>query len=713
MKADSAINYLVIDMLKNILNMADNPAELGKYITSQIRELIGCKSVILLCHNEINQEVSHQLIGICPERKAIEFDQKKWNEIAEISHSFHKPTLFQHKTSGNKIEQLLSQIDGEYSIIIPLDISEQRVGILCVINISDIQNLQSIIDSLDALSGVLAIELRNAIFLQNMETIVAQRTKELSDSEKRFRAIIEQATDAMYLSDMDGNIIDVNKRACESLGYTRDELLKLKVTDLDVEYDETKKMKSSFEKMKPNENFTFESVHSHINGKSFPVEISSSIIELDGTLNVIGFVRDISERKENELKVIRTAQHYKALIENAPDGIVLIDAMGDFKFVSPSARKIFGYSDSEEITGSPAQFTHPDDLDAVLSLLENITFNSSSISPIQYRFADINGRWRWVESTFSNLLEDPSVEAIVINFRDITDRKLAEEEVNKLNEELEHKVVDRTIELEKRSFELIENEAALLNLVEDLNLKSEELQNSTRQLQATNKELEAFSYSVSHDLRAPLRAINGFVNILNEEYGNILDDEGKRICSIIHSNAVKMGQLIDDLLSFSRLIRSELNQSTIDMQSMVHSLITEFKSSKELNPNVISLHDLPQSKGDTNLIKQVWINLISNAIKYSSKTKNPKIIIGATQNNNETVYFIKDNGVGFNMSYSHKLFGVFQRLHGSNEFEGTGVGLAIVQRIITRHGGRVWAESEIDKGATFYFALPRNKIDNL
>jgi len=587
MKADSAINYLVIDMLKNILSMADKPAELGKYITAQIRELIGCRMVILLYHSESSPEIHHELIGMCPERKAFEFDHIKWNKIAEASHSFHKPTLFQHETSGIKIEQLLSQIDGKYSIIIPLDIVDHRVGMIGVIDISDIQNRQSIFDSFEALSGVLAIELRNATLLKNMEILVNQRTKELSVSETRFRSIIEQATDAMYLSDLEGNIIDINNRACVSLGYTREELLKLKVTDLDAEYDKTNKLKESFERMKANENFIFESVHRKKNGDPFPVEISSSLIDLNGTLNVIGFVRDI------------------------------------------------------------------------------------------------------------------------------TDRKLAEEEVKKLNEELERKVVDRTIELEKRSSELIENETALLNLVEDLNLKSEELQNSTRQLQATNKELEAFSYSVSHDLRAPLRAINGFVNILTEEYSSLLDDEGKRICSIIHSNAVKMGQLIDDLLSFSRLIRSELHHSEIDMHDVVQGLITEFQTSKELNPNVISLQELPKSTGDTNLIKQVWMNLLSNAIKYSSKTRNPHIIVGSTQNDNETVYFIKDNGVGFNMNYSHKLFGVFQRLHSANEFEGTGVGLAIVQRIITRHGGRVWAKSEIGKGATFYFALPINRTDNL
>ena len=253
------------------------------------------------------------------------------------------------------MEQLLSQVEGNYSIIIPLEYPSQRVGILGIIGIFDIQNIQSIIDSFEALSGVLAIELRNATFLQNMELVVAERTKELYNSEKKFRTIIEKATDAMYLSDLEGNIIDINQCACKSLGYTRDELLKLKITELDAQFDETLKMKDSFESMKPDENFTFESVHRKKNGDTFPVEISSSLIELNGIQNVIGFVRDISERKEIELKAQQMGQHYKALIEKAPDGIVLIDAAGDFKFVSPSARKMFGYSNIDEITGKSVQ----------------------------------------------------------------------------------------------------------------------------------------------------------------------------------------------------------------------------------------------------------------------------------------------------------------------------------------------------------------------
>ena len=291
---------------------------------------------------------------------------------------------------------------------------------------------------------------------------------------------------------------------------------------------------------------------------------------------------------------------------------------------------------------------------------------------------------------------------------DISERKEAQEEIRKMNEVLEQKVLERTNELEKRGHELLDNEAALMNIVEDLNLKSEELHKSTEQLQAANKELEAFSYSVSHDLRAPLRAISGFVSILMEDYGKDLDSEGKRICNIIHSNATKMGQLIDDLLSFSRLIRSELHHSKIDMESMVRIVISEFQSTQDLSQKSFSIQQIPQAMGDTNLIKQVWVNLISNAIKYSSKEVNAHINIGAIQKENETTYFIRDNGVGFNMKYSNKLFVVFQRLHGINEFEGTGVGLAIVQRIINRHGGRVWAEGEVGNGATFFFTLPMN-----
>jgi PAS domain S-box-containing protein len=223
--------------------------------------------------------------------------------------------------------------------------------------------------------------------------------------------------------------------------------------------------------------------------------------------------------------------------------------------------------------------------------------------------------------------------------------------------------------------------------------------------QQLNKELEAFTYTVSHDLRAPLRAITGYANMLDEDYGKQVDEEGKRLLEVIKYNAEKMGRLIDDLLAFSKLGRKELDRAVENMDELVEGVISELSRS---NPNHahFKIEKLLPARIDYGLIHQVWLNLLANAIKYSSKNKNPEIEIRSEKKGNELIYSVKDNGVGFDMKYYNKLFGVFQRLHSAEEFDGTGVGLAIVQRIVSRHKGRVWAEGETGKGATFYFSLP-------
>jgi PAS domain S-box-containing protein len=227
------------------------------------------------------------------------------------------------------------------------------------------------------------------------------------------------------------------------------------------------------------------------------------------------------------------------------------------------------------------------------------------------------------------------------------------------------------------------------------------------QLQELNKELESFSYSVSHDLRAPLRAVDGYAKMLEEDYGGRLDEEGNRLLEVIQYNAKKMGTLIDDLLSFSRLGKKELKKTNLNMNELVEAALYEIsKSTKHLAQ--VTIKNLHPAKGDYGLINQVVINLLSNAIKYSSKVKNPIIEISSETANEKVIYTVKDNGAGFDMRYAHKLFEVFQRLHGTNEFEGTGVGLAIVQRIMAKHGGEVFAEGEVGKGATFKFSLPIN-----
>lgn len=236
----------------------------------------------------------------------------------------------------------------------------------------------------------------------------------------------------------------------------------------------------------------------------------------------------------------------------------------------------------------------------------------------------------------------------------------------------------------------------------------EELFQRTKALEALNKELEAFSYSISHDLRSPLRAIDGFGRKFSDNYGETIDPEGLRLINIMRENSQRMGSMIDSLLDFSRLNRKELNKKEFSMSGLVNSVIEESKQAYPSLKTSFIIKEIKDVNGDKALLHQVWQNLIDNAIKFSQNSPNPEVEIGSFENENEITYYIKDNGTGFNMKYKEKLFGVFQRLHSNAEFEGTGVGLATVQRIIIRHGGAIWADAKLNEGATFFFSLPKS-----
>jgi len=354
----------------------------------------------------------------------------------------------------------------------------------------------------------------------------------------------------------------------------------------------------------------------------------------------------------------------RAIIDSISDSIMVIDGENCIVEMNPSA---------ERLIGEPASQAIGKHIDQLLPELSSIwTLNANYSSEVILKREEIMR----IYDLHISIIEDwqGRTAGRSIDLHDITDRKLAEEQVQRLNEELEFRVTERT-----------------------------------KQLEIANKELEAFAYSVAHDLRAPLRAIDGFAHILLEDYENLLDKEGKRLCTVIYSESQQMGRLIDDLLTFSHINHTEMQMTLIDMKELVRSVFYQLSTPKSRERIDFQVGHLPETISDSTLIREVWLNLISNAIKFSSKRDRAVIEVGYLQEEDNNVYFIRDNGVGFEMRYAGKLFTIFWRLHTEKEFEGTGIGLAIVQRLIHRHGGKVWAESEVDKGATFYFTLPQKK----
>jgi len=374
--------------------------------------------------------------------------------------------------------------------------------------------------------------------------------------------------------------------------------------------------------------------------------------------------RDITTVKEAE----RIRNLLAIIVKQSRDATYIHNRHGDILSWNEGAQQMYGYTEAEALT---MKIWHliPHDLQQEAQKLTQYVLEGER-------------------------LESHETKRIT-KHRNILDVLVSSALINDSNGEQSVAVTERDVTKEKQAGEQIRQ----------LTIR---LQNNIIQLEAANQELESFSYSVSHDLRAPLRAVSGYANILEESYAKNLDEEARTVFGTIQRNVKRMGQLIDDLLDFSRLGRNEVPKLPVNMMQLVEKIITEINQSTSYKATV-NIHTLFPAHGDQALLRQVWINLISNAIKYSSKSNEPWIEIGSIQEEDETIFYVKDNGVGFDMRYADKLFGVFQRLHGIREFEGTGIGLAIVKRIISKHGGRVWAEAEVNKGATFYFSLP-NKV---
>ncbi len=406
-------------------------------------------------------------------------------------------------------------------------------------------------------------------------------------------------------------------------------------------------------------------------------EEQSGILEncADGYIVLPITNREFTARIRAFLRMIRTEKNlrynreiFKDIFETVHDGIFYITLTGKVLTVNASLEKILGMAREEMVSSNLLSLSRRllknTEFQAVVQVYRNF-LRGEGVNPfhVVYRDKILN-----IKPVYNQ-----SNQRFTIVVQDITALIAAQKSLAELNNTLENRVAERTVEL-----------------------------------QAINKELEAFSYSVSHDLRTPLRAIDGFTRIFQETHTASIDQEGMKLIGLIHENTISMGQLIDDILAFSRLTRREVNFRQINMAELVHEVFLELASPEMQKIIRFTVKAIPPAVGDLPMVRQLWRNLIGNAIKFSSPVPKPEIEISSYPDDSKTVYSIRDNGVGFNMHYAHKLFDIFQRLHPSSKFEGTGLGLAIVQRIVLRHHGYIRAEGKEGEGAIFYFTLAAN-----
>jgi PAS domain S-box-containing protein len=508
--------------------------------------------------------------------------------------------------------------------------------------------------------------------LINFLTSARQHSEQsLRESEKRYRLLFDSNPLPMWVYDLETlRFLAVNKAAIQCYGYTRKEFLSMTIKDIRPA-EEITALLAAVKSVSGELDDAGTWRHRKKDGTVIDVEITThSIIFAERRAEIV-LANDITERKRTEETVVRLA----SIVESSEDAIFSKTLDGVITSWNEGAERLYGYSAAEAMGRSVSMLIQPGRTEE-LSLILGRLRRGEHIQHFETTRLKKGGEQIDVSLTISPIknISGAIIGASTIA-RDITERKRAEEQIHRLNETLEQRVAERTA-----------------------------------QLQAANKELEAFSYSVSHDLRAPLRHINGFSQALLEDYADKLDEVGKSYLQEVRGASKEMAQLIDDMLQLAHVTRSEMRREVVNLSEMAHAVVAELRKGDTERTVAINVEEGLSTHGDKRLLRIMLINLLGNAWKFTSKREQPEIAFGQEQfsqeqKDGEPVYFVRDNGAGFDMTYVNKLFGAFQRLHTAGEFEGTGIGLATVQRIINRHGGRVWAEGAVNEGATFYFTL--------
>ncbi|MBU0622332.1 MAG: PAS domain S-box protein [Gammaproteobacteria bacterium] len=490
----------------------------------------------------------------------------------------------------------------------------------------------------------------------------------------RLAQAIEQNPTGVLITDLQGTLLFMNQASTRICGYqfadlygraqSLREIISTEMSDAEYALVE--------ERLHAGNSWSGVMRNRHRSGRLYWEQVTvAPLYDDNGKVTNYLFLRaDVTGQKEAET----TRTQLAAIVESSSDAIIGKTTDGIITHWNKGAERIYGYA-AEEVIGKSITLLAARRYHAEISEFLQTVGKGGTVENHETERIRKDGALIHVALAISPIKDAAGrVVGISTIARDITERKRAEEEIFKLNLELERRVTERTAQLE-----------------------------------AANKELEAFSYSVSHDLRTPLRAIDGFSKILLDGYADKVDEEGKRLLRVVRNNTGRMEHLIDDILQFSRTGRVGLSFATVDMEQLARGVVAELKAADPAGKAQIEIGALPPARGDSAMMRQVFVNLLANAIKFSRERESPLVEVGAEVKSGETVYHVRDNGVGFDMRFADKLFGVFQRLHSVSEFEGTGIGLAIVNRIVTRHGGRVWAEGKVNEGATIFFSLPRGE----
>lgn len=497
---------------------------------------------------------------------------------------------------------------------------------------------------------------------QKLRAEIAEREQ----AEHQFRELIEAASDAIVIASHDGQIVLANSQAERWFGYSRHELIGQSVELLLPERFRQKHAGHRADYLSAPRSRPmgsgFDLFGQRKDGSEFPVEISLSSFETESGNLVISIVRDMTERKHSEELRTELQAQFRAVAETANDAIVSANGESNIVYVNPAAERIFG-SPAADLTGQPMTLLFPERYHSKY-LKAFADYLASSEEVKSGKTIEIKGRHQGgvefpIELSLASWKVGKSVFATAI-LRDISERKTSEQS----------------------------------------------LRDYAAQLEASNRELEAFSYSVSHDLRAPLRSIDGFSQALLEDYSPQLDRVGVDYLNRVRAAAQRMGHLIDDLLTLARVARVELKPQEIDLSAIALEVAVELRKSEPTREARIDIEPGLKSRGDARLLRVAFENLLGNAWKFTSGRPCAEVKFGVTYIEGVPAYYVRDNGAGFDMTYAGKLFSAFQRLHEGHEFPGTGIGLATVQRVIHKHGGKIWADATPNRGATFYFVLP-------